>query len=72
MDKTHITITAVYALFKVITCLYLSLSDKARSLSTLIAATVTKDSAHKIVPVIASIKCVLRQTSHVSLTTDIK
>ena len=48
MDKIHKAITVINALLKVTTCLYLSPSNKARSLSTLIAVDVPKDTAHKI------------------------
>ena len=40
----------IHILLKVTTCLYLSPSNKARSLSTLIAVNVNKDAGPKIKP----------------------
>ena len=51
MDKIQKPIAVTHVLLKVTTCLYLSPSNKARSLSTLIAVNVNKDTAHKIKPV---------------------
>ena len=51
MDKIQKPVTVIHVLLKVTTCLYLSPSNKARSLSTLIAVNVNKDTAHKIKPV---------------------
>ena len=48
MDKIHKAITVINVLLKVTTCLYLSPSNKARSLSTLIAVNVNKDTEHKV------------------------
>ena len=42
MEKTHIAVTAIYALRDVTICLYLSPNNRARSLSTLIAVSVKK------------------------------
>ena len=50
MHIIHKPITAICVRFKVTTCLYLSPSNKARSLSTLIAVNVNKDTAHKVLP----------------------
>ena len=48
MDKIHKAITVINVLLKVTACLYLSPSNKARSLSTLIAVNVNKDTEHKV------------------------
>ena len=48
MDKIQKPITVIHVLLKVTTCLYLSPSRKAKSLSTLIAVTVNKDIKQKI------------------------
>ena len=48
MDKIHKAITVINVLLKVTTFLYLSPSNKARSLSTLIAVNVNKDTEHKV------------------------
>ena len=48
MDKIQKPKTIIHVLLKVTTCLYLSPSNKARSLSTLIAVTVKKDTKQKI------------------------
>ena len=50
MDKIHKAITVINVLLKVTTFLYLSPSNKARSLSTLIAVNVNKDTEHKVKP----------------------
>ena len=47
MDKIQKPITVIPVLLKVTTCLYLSPSHKAKSLSTLIAVTVNKDTKQK-------------------------
>ena len=47
-DKNQKPKAIIYVLLKVTTCLYLSPSNKARSLSTLIAVEVDKDTAHKV------------------------
>ena len=52
MDATQNTIIVMYALLRVTTRLYLSRSNSARSLSTLIAVRVSRDTEHKIYPVI--------------------
>ena len=55
MEKTQrivIGLTAWYVPFKVTTCLYLSPSKKARSLSMLVAVIVNKYTEHRIWPVI--------------------
>ena len=49
-DITHITITLIYAILKVATRMYLMPNDRARSLSTLIAVSVNKDTEHKMAP----------------------
>ena len=49
MDKIQKPITVKHAFFKVTTCLYLSPSNKARSLSKLIAVNINKDTEHKTV-----------------------
>ena len=48
MDKIQKPVTVIHVLLKVTTCLYLSPSRKAKSLSTIIAVNVNKDTAHKI------------------------
>ena len=48
MDKTQIEITATSVLLHVTKFLYLSPSDSARSLSTLIAVDIAKDTEHKV------------------------
>ena len=50
MDKIQKPMTVIYIRFKVTTCLYLSPSNKARSLSKLIAVNVNKDTAPKVLP----------------------
>ena len=50
MDKIQKPITVILVLLKVTTCLYLSPSNKARSLSTLIAVNVNKDTEPKVKP----------------------
>ena len=55
MEKTQrivIGLIASYVCFKVTTCLYLSPSNKARSLSMLVAVIVNKATEHRIWPVI--------------------
>ena len=47
-EKNQKTVTVMYVLLKVTTCLYLNPSNKARSLSTLIAVNVSSDTAHKV------------------------
>ena len=56
MDKTHIATTIIFALFRVTASLYLNPNNKARSLSTLIAVTVTKDAKHSITPEIKAVR----------------
>ena len=48
MDKTQKEITVTSALLNVTKFLYLSPSDSARSLSTLIAVDIAKDTEHKV------------------------
>ena len=48
MDKTQKPKAIIHVLLKVTSCLYLSPSNKARSLSTLIAVEVVKDTPHKV------------------------
>ena len=48
MEKIQKPITVMHVLFKVTTCLYLRPSNKARSLSTLIAVNVTRDTEPEI------------------------
>ena len=48
MDKNQKPKATIHALLKVTTCLYLSPSNKARSLPTLIAVEVDKDTPHKV------------------------
>lgn len=50
IDKSQKTIKLMHTLFKVTTCLYLSPSDRARSLSTHIAVSVYIDAEHKMMP----------------------
>ena len=57
MEKTHIAVTAMYALLDVTICLYLSPNNRPRSLSTLIAVSVKKDAVHKIPAVAKFISC---------------
>ena len=47
METAQRIVIVVYILFKVTTCLYLSPSNKARSLSTLIEVIVIKDAEHR-------------------------
>ena len=47
MDTIQPPIAIKHVLLKVTTCLYLKPSSKARSLSTLIAVSVTNDTEHK-------------------------
>ena len=47
-DKTQIEITATSVLLNVTKFLYLTPSDSARSLSTLIAVDIAKDTEHKV------------------------
>ena len=49
-DITHIIITLIYAFLKVASRVYLRPNDRARSLSTLIAVSVNKDTEHKMAP----------------------
>ena len=48
MDKTQKEITVTSVLLNVTKFLYLSPSDSARSLSTLIAVDIAKDTEHKV------------------------
>ena len=50
MDKIQKPVTLIHVLLKDTTCLYLTPSNKASSLSTLIVVNVNKDTAHKIKP----------------------
>ena len=49
MEKNQKAKAIIHVLLKVTSCLYLSPSNKARSLSTLIAVEVNIDTAHKVV-----------------------
>ena len=66
------TVTVTYVRLKVITCLYLSPKKRARSLSTLIAVTVNKDTEHKIYPVSKAASYAKLQIFHLSFTVDIQ
>ena len=57
---------------KATTCLYISLNSKARSLSTLIAVIVIKDTEHKIQLVKYHAENVYRQILHFSRSEDIQ
>ena len=48
IETTQTTITVMYDRFKVTTSLYLSPSSSARSLSSLIAVSVNKDTEHNM------------------------
>ena len=56
MDKIHMATTIKYVLLKVTTCLYLSPSTRARSLSTLNAVNVNKETTHRSIPEIKFVK----------------
>ena len=47
LEIAHRNVIVKYILFKVTTCLYLSPSNRARSLSTLIKVVVPKDKEHR-------------------------
>jgi len=51
IEEIQKPIAITYVLLKVTTCLYLSLNNRARSLSTLIADSVSNDTAVNIKPV---------------------
>ena len=70
-EKTQEAITATYVRFKVTTCLCLSPNNRARSLSTLMADNVNKDTKIQN-PVITTAANVKRQIFHCSFTIDIK
>ena len=55
VETTQKTTTIRYIRFKVTTCLYLSPNNRARSLSTLMAVSVNKDTTLKIRPVVLKI-----------------
>ena len=59
-----------YVRFNVTTCLYLSPNNRARSLSTLMAVIVNKDTKHNVRPVMTNVANVERQISHRSYTTE--
>ena len=69
---TQRAITVTHVRFKVTTCLYLRPNNRARSLSTLMAVSVNKDTIYKIRLVIANVENVERQISHRSYTTEIQ
>jgi len=54
VEKTAViaaqVITVVYVRLRVTTCLYLSPNNRARSLSTLIAVSITRDNPEKVIP----------------------
>ena len=70
-ETTQRTITVPYVRLKVATCLYLRPNNRARSLSTLMAVSVSKDTIHKIRLDIANVENVERQISHRLHTTEI-
>ena len=72
MEKTQRIVTATYVRFKVTTCLYLSPSNKARSLSMLIAVVVNKDTEHRIWPVTYVKPLAYRQISDRSIASDVQ
>ena len=61
--------TMKYVRFRVTICLYLSLNNKARSLSTLMAATVIKDIKDNPYPEMEAASQANRQSLHCSWTT---
>ena len=71
-DKTQERLTVTEIRFKVTACLYLIPNNRARSRSTLIAASVNKDTELKIKPMIVRIANVLRQISHRLINKDAK
>ena len=64
--------TMTYVRFKVTICLYLSPNNKAKSLSTLMAAIVIKDIKHNPYPEMEVAPHANRQSFHCSWTTDIQ
>ena len=64
--------TVILVFFRVTTCLYLSPSSKAKSLSILIAVTVNKDAEHKVAAVTKIATLAKWQRSHLWFTTDIQ
>ena len=72
IGRNQRTVTVIYIRFKVTTCLYLSPNNRARSLSTLIAATVNKDTEHKIYPAAKEASFAKLQIFHCSFTVDIQ
>ena len=72
IGRTQRTVTVMYVRFKVTTCLYLSPNNRARSLSTLIAVSVSKDTEHKRNPVRKAASYAKRQIFHRSFTVDIQ
>ena len=64
--------TMTYVRFRVTICLYLSPNNKARSLSTLMAATVIKDIKDNPYPEMEAASQANRQSLHCSWTTDIQ
>ena len=49
-ERIHITITLIYTFLVVTIYVYLRPNNRARSLSTLIAVDVNKDTEHKMIP----------------------
>ena len=49
-DKIQIVVIMIYMRFKVTVCLYLIPNNRARSLSTLMAVNVNKDTPHNAMP----------------------
>ena len=72
VDAIQETVTIRYIRFKVTTCLYLSPYNRARSLSTLMAVSVNKDTPPKIRSVILKITNAVRQKFHPSFRVDIR
>ena len=64
--------TMTYVRFKVTICLYLSPNNKAKSLSTLMAAIVIKDIKHNPYPEMEVASHANRQSLHCSWTTEIQ
>ena len=64
--------TMIYVRFKVTICLYLSPNNRARSLSTLMAAIVNKDIKHNPYPEMKAASHANRQSLHCSWKTDIQ
>jgi len=52
IEKSQETTIKTHTFFTVTTCLYLSPNNNARSLSTLIAVSVSKDTPQKITPIL--------------------